>query len=114
MLIRAKGETLLYEIESRIKDGGRGFQVPSGLSYKYNTDLPDMSRVTQTRLADGSSLDPDKEYTVAIDDSTVRKPHFSGVEVLRSLGGCQKVMMDYFQKGGPWKNTPDDRVARRP
>ncbi len=114
VVIKARGETLKNEMELRVKEGGRGLQIGSGLSYEYDTTLPDMNRITKIQLHDGSSLDPQREYVVAIDESTITKPHFEGVEVLKTVGGCQDIMVDYFQNNGPWQNDPDQRVIKRP
>ncbi len=110
---RVKGEVILKELESRIVDGGRGISVPAGFKYEYDPSLPEGKRVVSAKLLDGTPLDPDKEYLVAVNDSTITRPHFKGLKDKRVIGKCQDIFMEAFKKGSPWKNDPDDRVVKR-
>jgi 2',3'-cyclic-nucleotide 2'-phosphodiesterase (5'-nucleotidase family) len=112
VMMKVKGGAVLAEIEERLKDGGRGVIVPSGFKYEYDPSLPNGSRVTSTTLPDGSFLDPEKEYSVVLDDGIARKERFKDGSEFQSLGGCQKMFFDYFQGSGPWKNDPDDRIRQ--
>lgn len=111
--IKATGRMVLDELENRVKTGGRGLMVPAGFKYRYDESNPDFQRVTSTTLPDGSSLDPDKWYTVVLDEGTANGKAFREAKDRKPVGGCQEIYFDYFTKNGPWKNDPDDRVIKK-
>lgn len=108
--VKTTGDKVLEEIESRIVDGGRGIAVPAGFKYEYDPSLPEGNRITSVTLNDGTPLDPEKEYTVVLNSSTVSRKSFAEALEKQEKGECQKVFFEAFQKGSPWNNSTDGRV----
>lgn len=108
--VSTTGKSIIEEIESRIVDGGRGIAVPAGFKYEYDSSLPDGSRLTSVTMPDGSPLDPDKEYNVVLNSSTISRKSFDGAKNKKLTGSCQETFFEYFKQKGPWSNDPDDRV----
>lgn len=111
VVLRATGATILAELEERISDTGRGCAVPAGFRYSYDPARPSGSRLTGVTLADGTPLDPGREYVMATTSTTARKKTFARATELRNAGSSQEMFMEYFRAGSPWRNAPDDRVA---
>ncbi|MCR5661613.1 MAG: bifunctional metallophosphatase/5'-nucleotidase [bacterium] len=108
VVMKCTGRQLMEEMEERIADGGRGPATPAGFTYTYDSSLPSGSRITDITLADGSKLDPDREYTVGTTISMARKSRFKGCDV-KTIGSSQEMFMEAFQNGSPWHNNPDAR-----
>ena len=108
--VKTTGDKVLEEIESRIVDGGRGISVPAGFKYEYDPSLPEGRRVTSATLSNGAPLDPEKEYTVVLNSSTVTRKSFTEAKEKQEKGECQKVFFEAFGKGSPWTNSTDGRV----
>lgn len=112
VVLRATGAMILAELEERISDTGRGCAVPAGFRYSYDPARPSGSRLTEVVLADGTPLDPGREYVMATTATTARKKTFAQAEELRNAGSSQEMFMEHFRAGSPWRNTPDERVLR--
>lgn len=112
VVFRVTGGMLRAELEDRIADGGRGIAVPAGLEYSYDPTRPNLDRVTSMTLPDGTPVDMDREYTVATTMTTARKKTFSQARDLKIVDSSQKIFMDYFKSGSPWRNDADSRVRR--
>ena len=107
---KTTGKRVLEEIESRIVNGGRGISVPSGFTYEYDPSLPEGQRVVSTKLPDGSSIDPKKEYSVVLNSSTVTREAFKDAKEVTEKGYCQQTFFETFEKGYTWDNKSDQRV----
>jgi len=109
--VKTTGRQVIKEIESRLVDGGRGVSVPAGFKYEYDPSLPEGSRVTSTALPDGTPLDPKKEYTVALNSSTIIREAFVNAKDKEEKGEVQKAFFRAFREGSPWNDYNDCRVA---
>ena len=113
VIMKCPGRLLLKEMESRVKDGGRGPATPAGFTYTYDVSKPDGERIVDVRMDDGSKFDPDREYTVATTISMARKSTFKEVADKKIFGSSQEVFMDYFAASDDaWKDNPDNRVTK--
>jgi len=108
--LKASGEKIIQEIESRLKDGARGIAVPAGLKYTYDPSLPNGKRVLSVTFPDGKPLETEKEYNVVMNGPMAQNERFVKSKDYKEIGNIQKVFMDYFKAGSPWGDDPDDRV----
>jgi 2',3'-cyclic-nucleotide 2'-phosphodiesterase (5'-nucleotidase family) len=108
---RAKGSTILQEIEDDLRDGATELAVPTGLKYQYDPSRPEGRRVTSIVTADGRPLDMDKEYSLVLNETMAKKKTFKDVKDRKVHGGVQQVFFDYVKAGSPWQDNPDDRVV---
>jgi len=108
--VRTTGRKIITEIENRLKDGSRGIRIPAGFTYKYDTTRPEGERITSITTADGKPLNPDKEYTVAMNTSVATGKFFADAEEKKEIGKCQEIFFDHFRNNSPWRDDPDERV----
>ena len=106
--MRCTGEMLLKEMEKRVSDDGRGAVTPAGFTYKYDKSRPNGERIYDIKMNDGSDFDPKKEYFVGTTISMARK--FPQATDKKTIGSGQETFMEFFQKGGTWRDDPDARV----
>lgn len=67
--IEATGQEILLGLEQGIRsnpNGGNGFPRVAGLSFEFNPEAPFGERVTSVTMEDGSPLNLEQTYTVAI------------------------------------------------
>ncbi|MGP6175286.1 bifunctional metallophosphatase/5'-nucleotidase [Corynebacterium sp. A21] len=67
--VEATGEEILLGLEQGIASnpaGGNGFPRVAGLSFEFEADAAFGERVTSVTMEDGSALDPNATYTLAI------------------------------------------------
>jgi 2',3'-cyclic-nucleotide 2'-phosphodiesterase (5'-nucleotidase family) len=112
VVMKVTGRMLMAEMEERIGDGGRGPATPAGFRYTYDPSRPSGQRLTEVVLADGSPMDPDREYTVGTTITMARKKTFREAKEVRNLGSSQEMFMEAFAAGSPWRNDPDNRLVR--
>ncbi|WP_088839206.1 bifunctional metallophosphatase/5'-nucleotidase [Listeria sp. ILCC792] len=69
-VVKLNGATILEALNQQYGNGEKYFLQISGLKYTYtdNADLDQAYRVVSATTDDGSPLDPNKEYTVIIND----------------------------------------------
>lgn len=111
VVMRARGSQVLAEIEDDLRDKATELAVPAGLSYAYDPQRPEGQRVVSATLADGKPLDPDKEYTIVLNETMSRKPAFKDTP-RKVLGPVQPLFFEAFGKGSPWQDDPDARVRK--
>lgn len=111
VVLRATGRQVLAEIEDDLRDKATELAVPAGLSYSYDPTRPEGQRVVSATLADGKPLDPDREYTVVLNETMSRKPAFHDTP-RKVLGPVQPLFFEAFDQGSPWNDDPDARVKR--
>ncbi len=112
VVLRATGGQVLAEIEDDLRDGATELAVPTGLRYEYDPTRPEGRRVVSCTLPDGTPLDPDREYTVVLNETMSKKKVFREAPGRQVLGPVQPLFFEAFQAGSPWKDDPDDRVRR--
>jgi len=110
--LKTTGKMIMAEIESRIKDGGRGIVVPAGFKYEYDPSLPNGSRITSITDLEGKPIEADKEYTIVTSSSLSRSKPFLSATERKNHGSAQEVFFEYFGKGSPWNNDADQRVKK--
>ncbi|MCD4783812.1 MAG: bifunctional metallophosphatase/5'-nucleotidase [Candidatus Eremiobacteraeota bacterium] len=110
---KTTGKMILAEMEDDLKDGANQLAVPSGFKYEVDQSRPFGDRVVSATMPDGTSLDPEKEYTVAMNVTISRKKFFRNSKDKKVMGNMQETFLDYIENGSPWKNDPDDRVKFR-
>ncbi|MGM9991971.1 MAG: bifunctional metallophosphatase/5'-nucleotidase [Candidatus Bruticola sp.] len=110
ILMQIPGSLLKEALEHRV--AGRIVPAsPSGFSYVYDLSKPIGERIVSITMDDGSEFDPDKIYNLATSVSFSDKKMFDNCEK-QDMGSAQKIFMDYFKAGSPWRNDPDSRVRQ--
>lgn len=61
------GAQIKTVLENAVQDGGVGIQE-AGMSFTYDPAKPTMDRVTSMKKSDGSTIEPTKTYTVAVNN----------------------------------------------
>lgn len=113
-LVKANGKQIKELIESYLWEDAR-IAIPAGMKYEYNQELPLGNRVTELTLSDGKPIDPEGEYSVAMNDYFTSNKHMKDAEVVRNLGSLQDIYSDYFKSQCPpggWRDNPDNRVEK--
>ena len=110
--ITATGKMVRAILEDGVNDGARELAIPAGLRYTYEPGLPQGQRVTGVELADGQTLQDDREYRVGMNWTMSNHPCWDGSRDMKVHGSCQELFLEAFQQGGPWRDDPDDRVSR--
>lgn len=111
VVLRATGRQVLAEIEDDLRDKATELAVPAGLSYAYDPTRPEGQRVMSATLASGEALDPEREYSVVLNETMSRKPAFQETP-RKVLGPVQPLFFEAFGTGSPWNDDPDSRVTR--
>ncbi|MGM9999263.1 MAG: bifunctional metallophosphatase/5'-nucleotidase [Candidatus Bruticola sp.] len=110
VLMKLPGSLLKEALEHRV--AGRLVPAsPSGFSYTYDLSKPVGERITSITMDDGSEFNPHKIYNLATSVSLSDKKMFDKCEK-KNMGSAQKMFMDYFKAGSPWRNDPDNRVCQ--
>lgn len=112
VVMNATGQMILDEIEDDLRDKATELAVPAGLTYSYDPKRPEGERVVDVRLSDGRKLEPDRSYRLATNETMSRKSHFDKATEKSVLGGVQPLFFESYEKNGPWRNDPDDRVLK--
>ena len=111
IVLDIKGKYIREYIEARLEDKSRGIAIPAGsLKYSYDPSRPDGQKVTSV-TAGGKELDPERSYSIAVNDSIPVNKAFSTAESKKKIGPYQKAFFEYFKEHQVWDDKTDDRIT---